>query len=224
MRPSKFKKPMTHYAKKWGATSMTISNMAKKGCDWDADEKELARWLIANCKRKPAKMTKLIKEILQPTDLNESASKSKAASLEDMREYYSVQLNTATKCKDVNHEAVKFWNDLLLKADESIRKSQAHEKKLGIEKGELLSRSEVERIIKASIWAGNACIDKFSKQIAQRLSNLPPQDVHKALKPQLTGMIIFEGMRRVTKTPGEINVPQWVADCYQTERSLYLEP
>lgn len=223
MRPSKFNKPMTHYAKKWGITSMTVSNLAKKGCDFDADEKEVARWLIANCNRKPAKMKALINEILKPDGLTESASESEAASLEEMREYYSKQLNAATKDNDVHHEAVKFWNDLLLKTDESIRRSEAHAKKLGVDKGELLSRGEVERIFRAVLWAGNACCDKFAKQIAQRLSNKQPAEIYDLLAPMLTACMLFEGMRKITKPPGECNVPDWLVDCVFAEEQQYLD-
>lgn len=223
MRPSKFSKPMTHYSELWGITPMTVSNLAKKGCDFDADEKEVARWLITNCNRKPSKMKEAINRILKPEGLNESASESEAASLEEMREYYSKQLNAATKDDDVHHEAVKFWNDLLLKTDESIRRSEAHAKKLGVDKGELLSRGEIERIFRAMLWAGNACCDKFAKQIAQRLSNKQPAEIYELLTPMLTACTLFEGMRKITKPPGECNVPDWLVDCVFQEEGQYLD-
>ena len=223
MRPSKFNEPMTYYADKWGITTQTVSNLARKGCDFDADEKDVARWMIANCKRKPAKMTAAINEILKPTPLKQSASESDTATLEQLRDYYSKQLNMATKEDDVQHETVKFWNDLLLKTDESIRRSEAHAKKLGIDSGELLSRSEVERIWRALLWAGNACCDKFAKQMAQRLSNKSPAEVYELLAPYQAAASLFGGMKKITTPPGQVNVPDWLVDCHKHEEAQYLD-
>ena len=111
-----------------------------------------------------------------------------------------------------------------LRIDKQIRESEAHAKKLGIDRGEMLSRGEVERILKNVIWAGNACASKFSKQIAQRLSEKKPAEVYDILKPTLTALLIFEGMNRLAKTPGDINLPQWAVDCVQDERKSYLKP
>ena len=66
-------------------------------------------------------------------------------------------------------------------------------------------------------------IDKYSKQIAQRLSNKTPAEVHKVLKPTLVALTLFEAMKKVAKCPGEINLPQWVIDCFATEEKLYIK-
>ena len=207
---------------KWGTSQMTISNFMRDGCDFTMSDEEVARWLLTHAKRKSKLMREAIAKVLQSDDikLTETAERR---SLEDMRDYYSAQLDAATKSSVVDHERIKFWNDLLLKADESIRKSQAHEKKLGIEQGELLQRTEVERILCNVAWTGNSCIDKYSKQIAQRLSNKTPAEVHKVLKPTLVALTLFEAMKKVAKCPGEINLPQWVIDCFATEEKLYIK-
>jgi len=201
---------------------MTISNFMRDGCDFSMSDEEVARWLLTHAKRKSKLMREAIAKVLESDDIK-MVETAERRSLEDMRDYYSAQLDAATKSSVVDHERIKFWNDLLLKADESIRKSQAHEKKLGIEQGELLQRTEVERILCNVAWTGNSCIDKYSKQIAQRLSNKTPAEVHKVLKPTLVALTLFEAMKKVAKCPGEINLPQWVIDCFATEEKLYIK-
>ena len=220
-------KTETELAKEFGVNRRgSIVRWKKAGAPFNGTDAELYQWLVNNNARGAAAWMKAFREA-NPDQYTKKAAKKKpkptaTKSAEELRDEYFIELQEAKEAGDEAREKTSL--DAYLKIDKQIRDAEAHDKKLGLDRGEVLSRLEVERIIKASIWAGNACIDKFSKQIAQRLSNLPPQEVHKALKAQLTGMIIFEGMRRVTKTPGEINVPQWIADCYETERSLYLKP
>ena len=55
MRPSKHNHPLTHYAAKWHTTTTTAHNYAKRGCDWDASDYEVAVWLLKyGRKRSPA--------------------------------------------------------------------------------------------------------------------------------------------------------------------------
>jgi hypothetical protein len=223
MKPTLFNKTQTALADRWGTTQMNISNSAKAGCDFDAPDKTVARWFLKNSKRKSKGLSDAIAEVLQP-DPVKLKDGDEVRTLEQMRDYYSLQLDAASKADDLDREAVKFWNDLLLKADESLRRSQAHATKLGIDRGEVLSRAEVERILQTMFWAGNACCNRFSLQISGRLSEKPPAEVHKILKPMMTALLMFEPMKRLAKTPGDVNLPQWVIDCAMTERSFYLKP
>ena len=110
-----------------------------------------------------------------------------------------------------------------LKIEKQIREREAHEKKLGIERGEMLARAEVERILRTLFHSANACCDKFSKQIAQRLSNLEAAEVYEILAPQLTSLTIFESLQKAANPPGECNLPQWVIDTAKTEEKHYIE-
>ena len=86
-----------------------------------------------------------------------------------------------------------------------------------------MSRGEVERIMRAMFWAGNACCEKFAKQIAQKLSNKEPAQIYDILAPLLTSLTIFEALKKVAKPPGEVNLPDWVVECASTEESQYIE-
>ena len=55
MRPSNHNYPLTHYAAKWHTTTTTAHNYAKRGCDWDASDYDVALWLLKyGRKRSPA--------------------------------------------------------------------------------------------------------------------------------------------------------------------------
>jgi len=209
-------------AVKWGTTQKNISLMMGKGCDFTASDEDVAKWLLANGKRKSKPMRDAIAKVLKP-EVIDAIETGKKKSLEEMRDYYASNLDRATRAESVDRESVKFWNDLLLKADESIRKSEAHAKKLGIDRGELLSREEVERIIKSMVWAGNACCDKFAQQIAQKLSGKPPAEIYEILAPNLVSSSLFEAIKKVAKTPGDVNLPQWLIDCFLNEEDQYIE-
>ncbi len=220
-RQTKQKTSQHDLSAKWGISQPGVGKYQKAGCNFDAPDEEVATWLNKNATRKSKNLRAAIAEVLKPDRVDIDGIEEK--SLEQMADYYSRQLNAATNAAHVDREDVKFWNDLLLKTDESIRRSEAHAKKLGVDKGELLSRGEVERILRAVAWSGNACIDKFSKQIAQRLSDKKPAEVHRILAPLLVSLTLFESMKRMTKTPGDVNLPEWVIEAFKTEEKKFLE-
>jgi len=218
MRKRLNKNSQTEDAEYWGISQKTISEWSGKGFPASGTRAEQAAWISQNAKRKNQATKKRLAEFIKSSDGDASD-----ISLEAARDFYSRELNAAMKAKVKDSESIKLWTDLLIKSEKCIRESEAHAKKLGLDKGELLSRGEVERILRAVAWSGNACIDKFSKQIAQRLSDKKPAEVHRILKPTLTALTLFEAMKRVTKTPGEVNLPEWVTACFATEEKQYLK-
>ena len=54
MRPSKHNHPLTHYAAKWHTTTTTAHNYAKRGCDWDASDYDVALWLLKYGRKRSA--------------------------------------------------------------------------------------------------------------------------------------------------------------------------
>jgi hypothetical protein len=36
-------------------------------------------------------------------------------------------------------------------------------------------------------------------------------------------LTLVEAMKKVAKCPGDINLPQWVIDCFSTEEKLYIK-
>ena len=54
MRPSKHNHPLSFYAAKWHTTTTTAHNYAKRGCDWDASDYEVALWLLKYGRKRSA--------------------------------------------------------------------------------------------------------------------------------------------------------------------------
>lgn len=206
----------------------SIVRWKKLNAPLEGTDAQMYQWLIEKKIRGAADWKRQYR-LANPEQFPIKAKKKKTAKKkeptktpEELRDEYFEEVQHAKSAQDEAREKIAL--DGYLKITDQIRKNEAHDKRLGLDRGEVLPRSEVERIIKNATWAGNACCYKFSKQIAQRLANKPPGEVHKVLHPMLTGLLVFEGMKRLAKVPGEINLPQWVIDCYQTERQNYLKP
>lgn len=196
---------------------VSISRAKKLGVRFDMDDATT----YADCKKYRV-LTKWCKQYENENGIKPKiyqAAETKTP--EQLRDEYLAELQIAKS--DGNEEREKVALNAYLKIDKQIRDTLLDEKKLGIKDGEMLPREEVERILRAVAWSGNACLDKFSKQIAQRLSDKKPAEVHRILKPTLVGLTLFEAMKRVTKTPGEVNLPEWVTACFATEEKQYLK-
>lgn len=207
----------------------SIARWKKLGAPFGGTDAEVYHWLIDNGMRGADDWkNKFRKE--NPGDIaKKKNTKSKARAktppiktAEELRDEYLKELQTAKDSGDEAREKVALNN--YLKINKNIRESEAHAKRLGLDSGEVLPRSEVEKILRATFWAANACCDKFSKQIAQRLSDKKAPEIHAILKPLLVGITLFEGMRRLAKTPGDVNLPSWIIKCAETERKHYLKP
>lgn len=224
-RKSISKLPQVELAKVWGMSQSGIGKYQKRGCDFNAPEPEIAKWLLKHATRKSKTMREKIEAVLKRGRPRAAPPENPEGegSLEGMADYYGRQLNAAATAEHVDREEVKFWNELLLKTEESIRRSEAHSRRLGLDRGDYLGREEVERILRAMFWGGNALCDKFSKQIAQRLSEKTPQQVHAILKPTMTALMIFEPLKRLSQVPGEIHLPAWVVECARTEEKQYIK-
>ena len=210
----------------FNVSQLMLSRWKQQGAPLD-DHQALCKWLRINRQRMPKKLKDSIQRIERKssTDVIQKAAPAEDAdrkTLEDFRDYYVEQLNVATK--EGLADEVKHWNDLLLKAEKCIRESEAHIKKLGIEKGEMMPREEVERIIRAMIYGGNACVRAQIKEIAEVLAaESSPAEIYEMLSPAILGGRIFEGLKALTKSESQVSLPIWVVKCFQSEGENYLQ-
>lgn len=223
LRPKKTEQEL---AKEFGVDRVgSIVKWKKRGAPFDGTDAQMYQWMLDHNITGAADWRKQYREA-NPDQFPKKKTRKKAAKQIDLKtaeelmlEYYQEVIHA----RDNNDEArEKIALDAYLKIEKQLRDQEAHAKKLGIDKGEMLPKSEVIRILRAAIWAGNACCHKYAKQIAQRLSEKSPAQVYKALAPILSNGLIFEGMKKVTKPPGEVNVPQYVVECFMDEREHYL--
>jgi transcriptional regulator with XRE-family HTH domain len=209
----------------FGVGQKMVSRWKQQGAPMN-DMQALCKWLRLNRQRMPKELKAGI-ERLEKQSSNNATKKilvegEDRKTLEDFRDYYVEQLNVATKA-DLADE-VKHWNDLLLKAEKCIRESEAHIKKLGIEEGEMMPREEIERIIQAMIYGGNACVRGQIKEIAEVLAaESSPAQIYEMLSPAILGGRIFEGLKVLTKSESQVKLPIWIVECFQSEGENYLK-
>ena len=209
----------------FGVNQKMVSRWKQQGAPMN-DMQALCKWLRLNRQRMPKELKAGIERIEKQSSNNATkkilVEGEDRKTLEDFRDYYVEQLNVATKA-DLADE-VKHWNDLLLKAEKCIRESEAHIKKLGIEKGEMMPREEIERIIQAMIYGGNACVRGQIKEIAEVLAaESSPAEIYEMLSPAILGGRIFEGLKVLTKSESQVKLPIWVVECFQSEGENYLQ-
>lgn len=214
----------------FGVGQKMVSRWNQQGAPME-DLLALCKWLRLNRQRMPKELKKGIERLEREASkgvVKKSSGKKLAdreedrKTLEDFRDYYVDQLNIATQANLADE--VKHWNDLLLKTEKCIREAEAHSKKLGIDKGEVITREEVERILASVIYAGNACVRAQIKQIAEVLAaETSPADIYETLSPAILGGRIFEGFKAVAKSDSEVKLPAWVIACVQSEGENYLE-
>ena len=209
----------------FGIGQKMVSRWKQQGAPMD-DIQALCKWLRLNRQRMPKELKAGIERVEKQTSKNVIQNIVVEAedrkTLEDFRDYYVEQLNVATKA-DLADE-VKHWNDLLLKAEKCIRESEAHIKKLGIEKGEMMPREDIERILAAVVYAGNACVRAQIKEIAEVLAaESSPANIYEMLAPAILGGRIFEGFKALSKSESLVKLPAWVISCVQSEGENYLE-
>jgi len=205
----------------------SIVRWKKLGAPFDGTNAEMYQWMLDKDIRGAEEWKKNYRadnpgQFAKKKVAKKTAKKIATKSAEELRDEYFMELQEAREAGDDAREKIAL--EYFLKIDKQIRDQEAHNKKLGLDSGETLPRNEVERLLTVWIHGGNACCDKYSKQIAQRLSNKKPAEVHKILKPMLTALLVFEGLKRMAKVPGDVNLPQWFIDCVQTERKFYLKP
>ena len=208
-------------AKEYYVSRMTITRWEKEGAPFD-DDREMNAWVIAK-QRQPKKFHLWQKEKgfsdqpEEPDDIDEDFS-----SQEEVCIYYRKKLSSAARSG--NTAQVKLWNELLLKTDESIRRSEMHSAKLGLDNGTTLPRAEVERILRAVFYAGNACVQGSLTSVSEHLTAIEnPADLYHALKPIIVGGRLFAGFDKVKNTAGAPGLPAWVVDCVKLEAQQYLD-
>jgi len=216
------KRTIAQMAKEYHTCTKTINRWKKANAPLDNDE-ALNLWVI-NQKIVPNEFIKwqIKKGFTQIDKTTDEDIGEEFESQEKLRDFYFKKLSKAAKRNDQNQ--IKYWNDLLLKTDKSLRELQAHQKKLNIESGEAIAREEAERIIRAMIYGGNACIRAQIKEIAEVLAaEDSPAKIYQILSPAILGGRIFEGLKVLIKSDSQVNLPIWVVECFQSEGENYLQ-
>ena len=210
-----------HYASEFGVSENVFRKWLQKGAPYQ-NEAKMITWLNNLNRKSPEVKAYLKARGVKPKPRKSAVLKSiKAKTAEDFRDHYQKKLEEATETND--QDQVKFWSELFLKQDESIRRSEAHSAKLGIDNGTVMPRAEVERVLRAIFYAGNANVQGVLTSICQQLvGHTDAGELYHALKPAIVGGRLFSGLDKVMTTKGAPNVPEWFVDCIKLEAKQYL--
>lgn len=215
-------KPQAERAKEIGVSRQSLATWIKKGAPFE-DDKRLAVWLL-NQERITAKVRAWCNKVIKrdtPHQNHVAKTKTELKNLEGILDYYMGKLNESVACGEL--ESIKFWNEHVIKTSESIRRSEAHAARLGIDNGTTLPRAEVERILRAVFYASNACVNANLTMICQHIAGLDkPEDIYDVLKPALVNACIFSGFDKVNNIKGAPGLPTWVLDCVRLDAKQYL--
>lgn len=215
-------KPQAERAKEIGVSRQSLATWIKKGAPFE-DDKRLAVWLL-NQERITAKVRAWCNKVIKrdtPHQNHVAKTKTELKNLEGILDYYMGKLNESVACGEL--ESIKFWNEHVIKTSESIRRSEAHAARLGIDNGTTLARAEVERILRAVFYASNACVNANLTMICQHIAGLDkPEDIYDVLKPALVNACIFSGFDKVNNIKGAPGLPTWVLDCVRLDAKQYL--
>lgn len=215
-------------AEEWGVKLVTWNKWKEKGAPIGS-EKHLANWLRNNDRLNKATRERMAQAGITTTTRGNrkratDSIESKCDTAEDFRDHYQRKLDEEIqKGDDGDPIELKFWSELFLKQDKSIRDSEAHAAKLGIDNGTTLPRAEVERILRACFYAGNACVNSNLTMICQHIAGLnDPAGIYNVLKPAVVGGRLFSGFDKVANIKGAPALPEWVIDAVRIEAKQYL--
>ena len=215
------RKTHKHYAEEFGISEMVFRGWLKQGAPYQ-NEAKMVTWLNALQRKSPEVKAWLKARGVKPKPKKAAIlDEIKGKTAEDFRDHYQKKLEEATDTND--QDQVKFWSELFLKQDESIRRSEAHAAKLGIDNGTTLPRAEVERILRATFYAGNACVNSSLTIICQHIVGLDrPEEIYDVLKPAMVGGRLFSGFDKVANIKGAPALPSWVIECVRLDAAQYL--
>ena len=136
---------------------------------------------------------------------------------EQRLDFYRTKLAEASNIGDARH--IKLYGELHLKTSDSIRRNEIHAQKVGLKDGDVITRADCERYMRAAFYAGNACVNSSLTMICEHVAGMSdPAQIYDCLKPAFVGGRVFSGFDRIK----QLDVPQWFIDCAKDDAKQYL--
>lgn len=119
---------------------------------------------------------------------------------------------------------IKFYSEQVIKFSNAVRQQKLMADKLGLEKGDLLARSQAELYFRAwAFWAMRA-VDASLNDLSPRLVSLTfPEEVRAVLEPSLLNNRFLIPFVLATKVESGVSLPEWALDCVRDAVDDYIE-
>ena len=126
--------------------------------------------------------------------------------------------------KENNRDDLKFFADLVAKLDSTLHDQQLRAKKLGIDAGDLVPRSEVERIARAWVFWAMRAVDADLAELCPKLTGLAQvNDVRGVLEPALLSNRFLKPFARAARIASPSAVPDWLVAILRDACDDYIE-
>ncbi|MCH8328475.1 MAG: hypothetical protein IID15_08155 [Candidatus Marinimicrobia bacterium] len=151
-----------------------------------------------------------------------SGKTGKSPNLEELRNYYAYKLGPATRTG--SQIDIKFWTDLLIKIDESLRRDKLLAEKLGIDQGQILPRNVVERYLHTLAFWLMRGVDQLLRELPPKLLNITyAEEAYHLLEPPLLDARFLAPLARAAANPSGISLPTWFITTLTDAVDDYIE-
>lgn len=141
------------------------------------------------------------------------------------RDFASFKFEKASRATDKDN--MKFYAELLSKFEGVFHDAQLRARKLGIDEGELLPRSEVERITWAVAYWLLRATDQHLDAITSKLKALSPgldaEPVRAVLEPELLSCRFLEPFAKAARIQSGVGLPGWLFAKMRESAGDFLE-
>lgn len=137
--------------------------------------------------------------------------------------YYAFRAEKAARLNDGVSE--KLYSEIHTRYAQLVRQQQLAADKLGMESGELIQRSEVERIEAARMAVSMVSLGSSIDALATRISELPAmslQAIRAELEAWLVSGAIVRPYQRMSTATHQLNIPSWYSEAMKREVSQYV--
>ncbi len=208
-------------AKFWDVDPRTVRLWVQKG--HPVEDAKLMAWTLISAPKTNAKLRKRAEEvraeIVEGKKPDPTEPELEGADLESLGKFYAEKVRQSIK----NNEPAKiqFWSDLLIKTENNIRQNKLAEKKLGIEKGELLPKELIERWLFAiGFWMMRG-VDQSLRELAGQFDD--PKEAYKILDEYLLNRRFLSPLALASGPVGNLNLPDWFIEKLQDTVDDYIE-
>jgi hypothetical protein len=228
-------RPNKEIAEFWNVTDRTVKTWRAKGAPVEDDD-GMAKWLRAH----PACITDGVRKRLRDfTSLSsvdpdweefqkaaieqtDDDPKKAMAMIAKARSFAAFKFEKASAVND--QDGIKFYADLLAKLEGTLHDAQLRAKKLGIDQGELVPRSEVERILRAWAFWSMRSVDADLADLCPKLTGLAQvNDARAVLEPALLSARFLKPFVRASRISSPAAVPGWMVAIVQDAVDDYIE-
>lgn len=222
------KHPHKYYAEKYGVTVPTVGRWRKRGIDLDDDAAVKSYMAQKDHGGKPRKGEKSEKvelpaKLSKPlsADAEEKGAAATLARLESAEKEAYVQFQLAIESADIFQ--IKTAREGWLKLSDSLRRYDLMVEESRREKGALLPKDEVERILKVLAYYIRIAGRQMILGSADRVAALDRPELVAAELEQILGEQIMLGVAALVATSeGDIEIPGWVGDALISDLDTFF--